>query len=354
MTLEQEHPLRRYWDLAAAPIQAEALSAALSLGIFEPLTEPRTPDELAAQVGLNSRNTAHLLELLWGMGLLERSARPALDRIGGSEPVYGLAEVGRAYFLAASPTWSGDAWRYREARLRQAAGLLRDQVRQGEQAEGGQALERIAEQWAAAARGQLAQDQHAATVPAALEIASRVPEFAAATNLLDLGGGPGWVAIELARRQGGLSGMVFDFPEAVTVAAENIAASGLADRLSVLGGDLAVDAIGSVGGGDYDLVWCSSVLHFVPDTEAVLRKILAALRPGGALICAHAEIGDEPAAAAEVLQYYLPMLMQGRHVGHRGDMAAALRRLGFCRIETFACALFPMAPLQVVVARKES
>jgi hypothetical protein len=35
-------------------------------------------------------------------------------------------------------------------------------------------------------------------------------------------------------------------------------------------------------------------------------------------------------------------------------MAAALRRLGFCRIETFACALFPMAPLQVVVARKES
>lgn len=354
MNPEQKHPLRRYWDLAAAPIQAAALNAALSLGLFEHLAEPRTPDELAVQFGLNSRNTAHLLELLWGMGLLERSARPTLDRIGGSEPVYRLAEVGRAYFLAASPTWSGDAWRYRQARLLQAAGLLQEQVQQGAQAEGGQALERMAKQWATAARGQLAQDQHAATVPAALEIMQRVPEFAAAENLLDLGGGPGWVAIELARRQSVLCGVVFDFPEAVAVATENIAASGLADRISVLGGDLAIDVIGSVNGGDYDLVWCSSVLHFVPDTEAVLRKILAALRPGGALVCAHAEIGDEPAAAAEVLQYYLPMLMQGRHVGHQGDMAAALRRLGFCRIETFACALFPMAPLQVVVARKDT
>lgn len=354
MNPEQKHPLQRYWDLAAAPIQAEALNAALALGIFEHLAEPGSPDELAVRFGLNSRNTAHLLELLWGMGLLERSARPALDRIGGSDPVYGLAEVGRTYFLAASPAWSGDAWRYREARLRQAAGLLQEQVRQGAQPDGQPVIDHVAKQWATAARGQLTQDQHAATVPAALEIMARVPEFATATNLLDLGGGPGWVAIELARRQRGLCGVVFDFPEAVAVATENIAASGLADRLSVLGGDLAVDAIGSVGGGDYDLVWCSSVLHFVPDTEAVLGKILAALRPGGALICAHAEIGDEPAAAAGVLQYYLPMLMQGRHVGHRGDMAAALRRLGFCRIETFACGLFPMAPLQVVVARKES
>lgn len=350
MNPEQKHPLRRYWDLAAAPIQAGALNAALSLGIFEHLAEPGTPDELAVQFGLNSRNTAHLLELLWGMGLLERSARPALDRIGGSEPVYSLAEVGRTYFLAASPAWSGDAWRYREACLLQAAGLLQEQVRQGAQPSGQPVIDHFAKQWATAARGQLAQDQHAATIPAALEIMLRVPEFATATNLLDLGGGPGWVAIELARRQGGLSGVVFDFPEAVAVATENIAATGLADRLSVLGGDLAVDDIG----GDYDLVWCSSVLHFVPDTEAVLRKILVALRPGGTLICAHAEIGDEPTAAAGVLQYYLPMLMQGRHVGHRGDMAAALRRLGFCRIETFACALFPMAPLQVVVARKES
>jgi len=344
----KNHPLQAYWDLAAAAVQAEALSAALTLGIFEPLVESLTADELASRLGLNAKNTAHLLELLWSMGLLERSPRPALEHREPAEPTYRLGTIARTYFLSTSPQWSGDAWRYREARLGQAAGLLREQVRQGAQAEGGQAIERFAEQWAAAARGQLAQDQHAATVPAALEVMSRVPEFASATRLLDLGGGPGWVAIELARRNDGLFGVVFDYPEAVTVAAENVAAAGLTHRLAVLGGDLAMDDIG----GDYDLIWCSSVLHFVPEVDAALRKMHAALRPGGALVCAHAEIGNDPATAAQILQYYLPMLMQGRHVGRQGDMAAAMARGGFVRIESFVCGMFPLAPLTVVVGRK--
>lgn len=344
----KNHPLQAYWDLAAAAVQAEALSAALTLGIFEPLVESLTADELAGRLGLNAGNTAHLLKLLWSMGLLERSPRPALDHRESAEPTYRLAALARTYFLSTSPQWSGDAWHYREARLGQAAGLLREQVRQGAQAEGGQALDRFAKQWAAAARGQLAQDQLAATAPAALEAMSHVPEFASATHLLDLGGGPGWVAIELARQQAGLSGVVYDFPQAVVVAAENIAAAGLAERLGVLGGDLATDDIGS----GYDLIWCSSVLHFVPDVEAALKKMHAALRPGGVLVCAHAEIGNDPAAAAQVLQYYLPMLMQGRNVGRQGDMAAALARLSFVRIESFVSGMFPMAPLTVVVGRR--
>lgn len=344
----KNHPLQAYWDLAGAAVQAAALSAALTLGIFERLVESLTAEELASRLGLNAGNTAHLLELLWSMGLLERSPRPALDHRESDEPMYRLATIARTYFHSTSPQWSGDTWRYREARLGQAAGLLREQVRQGAQAEGGQALERFAKQWAAAARGQLAQDQLAATAPAAREAMSRVPEFASATRLLDLGGGPGWVAIELARLQEGLSGVVFDFPEAVAVAAKNIAVAGLADRLGVLGGDLATDDMGS----GYDLIWCSSVLHFAPDVEAALKKTHAALRPGGVLVCAHAEIGSDPTAAAQVLQYYLPMLMQGRHVGRQGDMAAAMERVGFARIESFVSGMFPMAPLTVVVGRK--
>lgn len=344
----KNHPLQTCWNLAAAAIQAEALSTALTLGIFEALAEPLTADELSARLGLDADNTAHLLELLWGMGLLERNVRPAPGHVRSAGATYRLDAVARTYFLRASPQWSGDAWRYREARLRQAADLLQAQVRQGPTAEGGQALERFAEQWGAAARGQLAQDQHAATVPAAREVMSRVPEFASATRMLDLGGGPGWVVIELASQHDGLSGVVFDFPEAVVVAQENIAAAGLAHRIDVLGGDLAVDPIGS----DYDLIWCSSVLHFVPDVEAALRKMHAALRPGGTLVCAHAEIGGEPAAALQVLQFYLPMLMQGRHVGRQGEMADRMERVGFVRTESFTCGLFPMAPLAVVVGRK--
>lgn len=343
MNLEPRHPLQRYWDLAAAAVQAEALNVALTLDLFEALCAPRTAHELAGLLGLDAGNTGHLLDLLWSMDLLERDPRRAPERA-----VYLIAPVARSYLLRASPAWCGDAWRYRQGRLQQAAGMLERQVRQGALTDSAPSPERGAAQWAQAARKQLAQEQHAATVPAALAALARVPESAAATRLLDLGGGPGWVAIALARQHERLHGAVFDFPEAAAVAEENIAAAGLVRRLCVVGGDLASDDIG----GDYDLVWCSSVLHFVPDMDATLRKVRAAMRPGGVLVCAHAQVAADAQAAARVLPYYLPIMLQGRRVPRQGEMAGAMRAAGFARIEGFESSLFPMAPLRVVVGRR--
>jgi len=343
------HPLQAYWSMAAAAVQTRALSTALKLGVFESLKEALSAKELATKLELNVDNTAHLLDLLWSMGLLERDTCFTPSNRDNHSPRYQSAAIAKTYFLRASPLWYGDAWRCREARLGQFASSFRDQVQLGARTENTEALEHFKRQWASAAHVQLAQDQNVATVPAALEIMSRVPEFASANRLLDLGGGPGWVAIELARQQNGLSCVVFDFPDAVAVAKENVTTAGLADRIGVLGGDLATDDIGS----DYDLIWCSSVLHFVPDVQLSLIKMHAALRPGGTLVCAHAEVSSDPATAAQVLQYYLPMLMQGRHVGQQGDMAAAMNTVGFSKIESFVCRMFPMVPLTVVVGRKE-
>lgn len=195
MNLEPRHPLQRYWDLAAAAVQAEALNVALTLDLFEALCAPRTAHELAGLLGLDAGNTGHLLDLLWSMDLLERDPRRAPERA-----VYLIAPVARSYLLRASPAWCGDAWRYRQGRLQQAAGMLERQVRQGALTDSAPSPERGAAQWAQAARKQLAQEQHAATVPAALAALARVPESAAVTRLLDLGGGPGWVAIALARQ----------------------------------------------------------------------------------------------------------------------------------------------------------
>lgn len=341
--MNPEHPLQRYWDLAVSAVRAEALNVALTLDLFEALRDPLAAHELAHRLELDADNTSHLLDLLWSMGLLERASRPAPER-----PAYMIGDVARTYLLRTSPTYCGDAWRYRLGRLQQAAGMLDEQVRQGPLPADAALLDRAAAQWAQAARKQIAQEQHAATVPAALSVLARVPESASATRLLDLGGGPGWVAIALARRHGQLHGAIFDFPEAAAVAAENIAAAGLEKRLSVLGGDLATESIGC----DYDLIWCSSVLHFVPDIAATLRKAHAALRPGGVLVCAHAEIADEAGGAARVLPYYLPIMMQGRYVPRQGEMAEAMRAAGFRRIEDFVSSLFPMAPLRVVVGRR--
>ncbi|WP_047472026.1 class I SAM-dependent methyltransferase, partial [Delftia sp. ZNC0008] len=111
---------------------------------------------------------------------------------------------------------------------------------------------------------------------------------------------------------------------------------------------LATDGIGS----GYDLVWCSSVLHFVPDAAAVVAKVFDALAPGGVFVCAHAEVDETPEAALRTLPYYLPMRLLGRSVTRRGELQALLAQAGFERIERIESREFPMAPLAVLIARK--
>ena len=324
-------------------MQAEALVLALESGALDRLATPQTPAELAQAQGWNEANTSHWLELLWSMGLLRR---------GRHEPVsYLLATDALRYLHSASPESCGAAWLFRLRSLRHSATLLRGLVEHGPAGRLG--LQRPlatgnAEGWAAAARAQIGQEQRAVSVPAALNLLQQVPEAGAARRMLDLGSGPGWIALALLRRQPALQASVFDWPEAVAVAADNARQSRLSDRFTALGGNLATDSIGS----GYDLVWCSSVLHFVPDAAAVVAKVFDALAPGGVFVCAHAEVDETPEAALRTLPYYLPMRLLGRSVTRRGELQALLAQAGFERIERIESREFPMAPLAVLVARK--
>lgn len=353
MNLEQNHDLRRWWDLAVAPIQAEGLKLAIELGVLDALHDAACAEALAQRLRLHPVGTAQLLELLWSMGVLEHGGHGGDDGKVEGGRTYRLAAGVRTYLTDSSELSCAKAWLFRQRSMRSFVDGLGEQVRHGPSApklplvddhgpSGGAA------QWAAAARVQIAQEQRAVTVPAAVEVMTRLPEFARAQRLLDLGGGPGLVAIALAERHPNLRGVVFDFPETVAVAAENVAARGLGNRLSTLGGNLAADDIGS----DHDLIWCSSVLHFVPDIEAALHKILAALCPGGVLVAVQAELPQARDAARSVVPWYLPLRMLGRQVTREGELAAVMARVGFECIEQFASGQFPMAVQQVVVARR--
>ena len=317
------HPMQPCWDLAAAAVQAEAIDCAPSLGLFDALAEPHTAQELAARHGLHAANTAHLLELLWSLGLLH----------AGAESRYALALVARDFLVRGAPGFCGDAWRYRLDALRGHARRLRAQVEHGPQPQAA-VQPATGAGWAEAARAQIGQEQRAVSAAGALEIIQRLPRAAQATRLLDLGGGPGWMAIALARHLPRLTGVVFDGPETAAVAQENIDAAGLGQRLRALGGDVAGDPIGA----GFDLVWCSSLLHFVPDIAAVLAKVHAALVPGGLFICVHAERPADLDEAARVLP--------------QGGTAAALARAGFTVVDRFISHQFPMTPVQVVVGAR--
>ncbi|WP_369959182.1 methyltransferase [Pseudomonas benzenivorans] len=342
---DARHPLQPFWDISLAAVQADALRLALELQLFELLAEPLSAAEAAARLQLHPANTAHLLELLWSMRLLERQGADAAP----GQWRYGTGAVAGQYLSRESHRYCGDAWLFRTQALRHFGEQLGEQVRSG-RARIAPNLAGTGANWQAAARLQIAQEQRAATVAAALALVRRLPEFTGAERLLDLGGGPGLVAIALAEANPALGGEVFDLPETASVAQENIERAGLAGRLRGRGGDLSRDALGE----GYDLIWCSSVLHFIPDPHATLCRIFAALRPGGVLVCVQAEIPPSPDAALAVLPYYLSMRMLGRHVTRAGELYQALERAGFGGLETVREVPFPMAPVTAVIGRRSA
>ncbi|GHD72645.1 methyltransferase [Vogesella fluminis] len=344
MQFQHPHPLQPCWDLALASVQADALATALNVGLFDVLTEQSGAPEIAARLGLDPDKLEHILELLWSMDLLELIQIHAGT---ASTPRYCASSGAKRYFAKHSPDYCGDAWAFRLRSLREFGAQLSDHLQLRANKEEPPPSVPTDQCWATLARTKIVQEQAAVTAGAALAIVDRLPELKRVRHFLDLGCGPGMVAIALAHALPESHGTVFDLPPTAAVARQNIEAAQLGARLSVLGGDLTRDDIGH----GYDLIWCASVLHFVPDLAQTLRKIRAALAPGGLLISIHAEIPPLAPQAATVLAYYLPLLMRGHHVGRQGELAGALLAAGFDHVGTFESDLFPLAPVQVQVCR---
>jgi len=333
------HSLQAYWQLAGAAVQAEALTLALELDLFSALEQPLDVPTLAARLQLAPDNTGHWLELLWSMALLQR-----IDGPHGSR--YGLSEISRRYWLP-GPNGCVDAWHFRVKALRQSGASLRQRV-VGEPAMAPAKPAGSGQDWAAAAASHIAQEQRAISVPAVLALLQILPGVQRAERVLDLGGGPGLVAQALVRQYPGLHATVFDWPPTAAVAGQLAADAGLQERIAILGGDLSQDTFGE----GYDVIWCSSVLHFVPDCLDLLRRVHDALRPGGLFISAHAERSGQPGMNVRVMPYYLSMLMAGRFVPRAGELAGLLVQAGFASVELGGECDFPMAPLTVWLARK--
>ena len=340
MNFHTAHDLQPFWTLAAAPMQTRALEQALTLGLFERLQQPASAAAVAAQLQLDPTATSVWLDLLWSMELLSRQS--AFD--APATPRYAASPLALRHFVAGSTQNCAQAWLYRAQFLERFAGQWETLLRQGFDPQGAATPQGS---WAQAARVQIGQEQRVVTVPAVLRLIDTLA-LPATGRLLDLGGGPGHVGIALAQRLPGWQGVLCDQPETAEVAQENILAAGLAGRLQALGCDLNTDSIG----GGYDLIWCSAVLHFMRDPQALVQKACAALNPGGLLLLAHAEQVDDPAVAARVLPFYGTLAVRGSHLPRPGGIARMMAEAGLIDIQSLGRVDFPMAPVWVHVGRR--
>jgi len=169
-----------------------------------------------------------------------------------------------------------------------------------------------------------------------LEIA---PKIAAQINLrgvktlLDLGGGPGTYAMAFLAKNPALRATVCDRPAALDVSREIASTHKSGPRLSYLPLDVMTEDIP----GTYDVIWYSNVLHIYSpkDNQALFRRALASLNPGGRLLIQDAFLHDRDGLFPEEASLFaVSMLLftEGGNTYSTTDTKAWLTDAGFERI----------------------
>jgi ubiquinone/menaquinone biosynthesis C-methylase UbiE len=116
-------------------------------------------------------------------------------------------------------------------------------------------------------------------LPAELMASLVDPEAKEKLKILDIAAGHGFFGLAFARHNPNVEVVAVDWANVLEVAKENAAKAGVADRYSTIPGS----AFDVTYGEGYDLVLLTNFLHhFDPPTcEKLLRKVHAALKPGG-------------------------------------------------------------------------
>jgi SAM-dependent methyltransferase len=297
--------------------EARILQAAVTLGLFDRLdTAGRSAAAIAGAAGTDARATELLLNALVAMRLVRKDG-----------DLFKETAVSKTYLTRASPTSYACLVRF-DAWLWSLWGELAETVRTGEPARdpdmfqsSPEDTERFIEAMASIvqARGDA-------------RVLADTLDLGGVRRLLDVGAGPGTYAIELCRRHPELRATIFDLPGTLAITRRHVDASGVADRIELVAGDYLRDPLP----GGHDLVFLSNVVHGENEdtNRALMRKIHAALPPGGRLMIKdHVtdESGTSPAPAA-IFSIAMLLFTRGRDYAF-AEIRDWLAAAGFTRVE---------------------
>jgi DNA-binding transcriptional ArsR family regulator len=301
------------------------LLTANRLRIFDSLAEePSTAQRLSERLGLNERALEILLDALTAIGLL-----------GKQEDRFLVEADVRDVLVNGGKRFQGNILDHRYNLLGRWIDLPRV-VEQGGPAKIMKS-KRTPGEWREFILGMV--DVAGASIDAflgALDLSDRI-------KLLDLGGGPGTYAIALCRRYPGLHAVVFDLPETVPIAKEQIEHYGLTGRIETAAGNYLTDPLG----GGYDALLVSNILHSLSFDEivAVLEKARSAMIPGGLAAVRDFHLDESRTRPLESVLFAVNMLVstEGGNCYTSGEMKEALRLSGFDGIR--AKSISPVASL---------
>lgn len=156
------------------------------------------------------------------------------------------------------------------------------------------------------------------------DLAARLDDDGA--SFLDIGSGVAALSVAMCRVWPSLRVLAIDpWEPSVALAREHVAAAGMQERIELR----AIVAEELDDDGVHDLAWVPTFFISGAVLERGLRRVLAALRPGGGVIVGLYTRPDNPLAAAVA---DLRTARQGGAQHSPQDVAALLRDIGFCDV----------------------
>jgi predicted O-methyltransferase YrrM len=301
---------------------AKMLMVAVDLGLFNFLTEPRSAGETAAWLKADARATGIFLNGLVGQGVLVKEADS-----------YRNSELASRYLVQGHEDYRGAIIKHIEHTWKRGWDDLKETVLVG------RPPSVDPEKWV---DGRPERDEaevrafiwgmHAIARDLAPKVAAKL-DLTGVRRLLDLGGGPATYAITFAQANPDLRATVFDLPLPLKIARENIAQSGLTDRVDTLAGNFLKDDIGT----GYDFIWVSQILHSHDEGQNrhIIGKAVTALNPGGTLAIQDFFLnpdGVSPPGAALFGVHMLAVTPRGRAYYHV-EVAAWMQEAGLATPE---------------------
>lgn len=317
--------------------QSAALRAAIDLEVFTIVGDGQTTaEQIAERAGAAERGVRILCDYLAVMGFLTKH-----------EARYGLAPDAAVFLDRRSPAYMGSAAHFLNApEMLGAFDHLIDAVRKGGTVMGEEGTLGVENPiWVEFARSMAPMMMMPAELIAQLTGARQ----AGKCRVLDIAASHGLFGINIARHNPQAEIVALDWSNVLEVARENAAKSGVESRYTTIPGNaFTVDF-----DGPYDIILLTNFLHhFDPPTcEALLRKVHAALVPGGRAVTLEFVPNDDRVTPPEAATFSMIMLGSTPH-GDAYTFAEFERMFGnagFTRSEHFRQ---PPSPESVIISYK--
>lgn len=328
----------RLKEMSEAYKASRIIQVACDLNVFDLVADgAKDHVEIAKKLSTDGRATMLLCNALAGMGLMKKR-----------EGRFSNSEVSSKYLVTSSPLYFGWIIRH-NSNSWGSWGQLEGAIKSGKLVSGRAHMNKDDDEL----MHEFIMGMHSLiTARGDAELVVDRLNLSAARRLLDLGGGPATFSMTFCRRIQKLEAVVFDLPETVAIARENLAKNqDVKEKIGFVEGDFLKDELPR----GFDVVFISNIIHMLNEREnlALMKKAFGALNPGGRIVVKDHLLNEDLTLPSKGSIFSLHMLLHtnGRDYGFH-EVREWLREAGCC--ETNVLDIPKGSPFELMVGVKRS